>query len=119
MDITARTQGNVTILTLSGRFTFSAGKKFQTAIQKAVEKGLLHIVVNLQEVPYMDSAAIGTLMVVRSKLKKAGVKLTLANPQDWVQKVLDFFRFPTQPSVEEALSSTTATPRPVGSMNFR
>ena len=66
------------------------------------------IVVNLAEVPYMDSSGVASLVKLLSRTKRQGVVLCLAALTDRVRGIFEITRlddiFDIQATVEEALS---------------
>jgi anti-anti-sigma factor len=51
------------------------------------------IVVDLQQVQYIDSAALGILLLLRDKAGAQGAKVELANLQGTVKDVLEIANF--------------------------
>ncbi len=120
MEITERTQDRTTILTISGQFnfSFSAKEEFDAAVKKAQESGARCIVVSLELVSFIDSAALGILVLSHQFLKRNGIKIVLAHPQEFVQQALNLCNIsamiPIYPSLEKALADNTS-----GSFVFR
>ncbi len=81
--------GNVTVVDLSGRFTLGEG----TGLVRNTIKELLHeerrlILLNLAEVSYIDSAALGELVGAFASVTNAGGKIKLLNAQGRVSEIL-------------------------------
>ena len=79
MTITARSQNDVTILDMKGRLVL--GDETQTLkgyIDDLIEAGQLKIILNLGQVPYMDSGGLGELIrtLAAVKRRQGGLKLT-------------------------------------------
>ena len=73
-------EGTLTIF-LSGSFIFQAHRDFKAAYQEALEKAAVsHIVVDFANVEYLDSSALGMLLVLKDKVEKAQKALTLTRP---------------------------------------
>lgn len=51
------------------------------------------VVVDLQQVQYIDSAALGILLLLRDKAAAQGAKVELANLQGTVKDVLEIANF--------------------------
>ncbi len=65
MRIKQRSAGPVTILDLSGRMTRNDGYgEIRTALNPLLEQGHTQFLLNLADVPYMDSTGIGELVSV-------------------------------------------------------
>ena len=109
MKISESYQKGAVILTLSGRFDFKTQKMFRDAMKGAQKKGARHIVIDLKDVLFVDSTALGLIALGHQNLNKVNIKLSLANPQASVQKVFDLADFSQMarlfPTLEEALAS--------------
>ncbi len=116
MDISERTRDDTTILTISGsfNFSFSAREEFNAAVQKAQDAGARCIVVSLELVSFIDSAALGMLVLAHQSLKRNGVKIVLAHPQEYVHQILNLLnisaKIPIYPSLEKAMADNTSRP---------
>ena len=78
---------------MAGRLNFAARKKVQEAILDAIydarNLGVKSIVLDLEKVPYIDSAGLALIVIAHQKLKEDNIQLSLSHPQDFVQKALD------------------------------
>jgi anti-sigma B factor antagonist len=80
LDISQREREGVQILELSGRIT--AGEEATTLRERLrgmAEAGQVRVVLNLQEVDYIDSTGLGGLVICFTTLRKAGGALKLLN----------------------------------------
>lgn len=94
MQITTRTDANVTVLILQGRFDFHSHREFRDAYQTALDSaGARQIEVDLRGVDYLDSSALGMLLLLREKADALGKKVVLANVHGMVKQVLDVANF--------------------------
>lgn len=94
MQITMRADGKRAVVRLSGRFDFSAHREFRETIDTAVQnKDVEEVVVDLADVDYVDSSALGMLLMLREKANGAKKKLALANPRGVVKQALDIAHF--------------------------
>ena len=116
MLITQTARNDAAILTLSGRLDFKARHDFQTAIQKAKESGGKLVVLNMKDVSFVDSAALGLITVAYKNLETEKVRLVIADVQDYVQKVFTLANLGNIikicPSVDEAFSSRVPVASP-------
>ena len=72
ITISERRIGDVTILDLHGRLVFDEGDTSSAErIDRLIQQGRLQIVVNLQDVSYIDSAGVGALVSKYSHPAKA------------------------------------------------
>lgn len=82
------------LVKLSGRFDFNAHRDFRAAYEPLMDNTELRTVtIDLGNVDYLDSSALGMLLMVRDKAGVASKKLTLANAQAGVKQVLDIANF--------------------------
>jgi anti-sigma B factor antagonist len=89
MDIEERTVGAVTILDLKGKFTFGDGDlQLKTRTQSLMQQGRKHFILNLEAVPYADSAGIGELVETFTTVSRNGGSLKLLNPSRRVHDLL-------------------------------
>ena len=82
MDITIdeRLIGSVTVLDLAGRLTMAqAAPHLKDKINSLVSQQRTEIVVNLGNVPYIDSGGLGQLVASFASVRKAGGVLKLLN----------------------------------------
>ena len=107
--ITQTKRNDLAILALSGRLDFNARHDYQSAIQKAKESGAHRIVLNLKDVSFIDSAALGLITVAFKDLQQAKIGLVLAEAQDYVKKIFDLANLgniiPIFSTVDEAVSA--------------
>ena len=94
MQITMRADGKQAVVRLSGRFEFSAHREFREVMDTALQnKDLETVTVDLADVDYIDSSALGMLLMLREKANQATTGLALANPRGIVKQALDIAHF--------------------------
>lgn len=94
MQVTISTDNQQAILKLGGRFDFNAHSEFRAACDGALgNAAITQISIDLGGVDYLDSSALGMLLVLRDKANVAGKSLTLANAQGGVRQVLEIANF--------------------------
>lgn len=94
MQITRTEDVGRQILKLSGRFDFHSHRDFRSAYEQALESGAAKtIVVNFDGVDYLDSSALGMLLLLREKAEASGKQVELAGLQGTVKQVLDVANF--------------------------
>lgn len=82
------------IIKLQGRFDFNAHRDFREAVDQALaDSATSEVSVDLGEVDYLDSSALGMLLMLRDKAKGAGKSVSLANGRGAVRQVLDIANF--------------------------
>ncbi len=88
MNITQDNVEGQTVLRLDGRFDFGARKTFKEAVDRAAE-AQNPVVLDLEKVTFVDSSALGLLVICHQNLKNKNVPFYLLNPQTYVKQVLD------------------------------
>lgn len=79
---------------LSGHFSFDAHREFKAAYQKHLEDAAMGtIIVNLADVHYLDSAALGMLLVLREQAQAANKSLILSNPSSIAVRTFNIASF--------------------------
>ena len=78
MQIVERAAGNVTILDLSGQITFTEGdQQFKDKVNSLVQQGHKQVLLNLGDVPYIDSAGLGEIVRTYTTVSRQGGSLKL------------------------------------------
>ena len=94
MQVSTRTEGQRAVLRLSGRFEFNSHREFREAVDRIMQAdGIQELMVDLMDVEYVDSSALGMLLMVRERANSAKIGLTLANPRGMVRQALDIAHF--------------------------
>lgn len=94
MQIASEIAGAKAILKLNGRFDFHSHRDFRAAYELALEEpGVREIEVNFQSVDYLDSSALGMLLLLREKAEAAGRNVVLASLQGTVKQVMEIANF--------------------------
>ncbi|MGQ0763917.1 MAG: STAS domain-containing protein [Acidobacteriota bacterium] len=89
MEINPRADGSVTILDLKGNLTIGSGEEELTeTIAQLLGDGRKHLLLNLAEVPIIDSSGIGGLIKLFTRVKNGGGKLKLLNPSRNMRQLL-------------------------------
>jgi len=86
LAITSRIVSDVVIMDLSGRLCFLE-VALVDRVNKLLDDGHRDFVLNLAEVPYIDSFGLGQLIAVWSSIEKNSGQMTLLRPTDFVRKL--------------------------------
>ena len=108
MQITEQQQDGANVLVLDGRFDFGARKTFKDSIDRLQSGGCRHVVLNLERVTFVDSSALGLLVIAHQNLKLKQAQLSLVNPQAYVKQVLDLANVPKMIPVHSTLDEALA-----------
>ncbi len=94
MQIKSQVQDGRAVVALEGRFDFSSHREFRECYEGLLAnpavKGL-HI--DFNKVDYLDSSALGMLLLLREKAETHGKQVGLGGVQGIVKQVLDIANF--------------------------
>lgn len=93
MEYLTTSSGDVFELSLRGKFTFSDNKVYSGFLHEIENAQFKKVVIDLSSVEFIDSAALGLLLLTRDKCERTGISLTLKNPQGQVKQMFDISRF--------------------------
>jgi anti-sigma B factor antagonist len=110
MQIEQRAVGDVTVLDLKGRVTLGEGDELlKDKINSLLNQGLKKIVLNLADVPYVDSAGLGEIVRTYTTVSRQGGSLKLLNLTKRITDLLSITKlltvFETFDSENEAVRS--------------
>ncbi len=89
MNITERKSGNVTILDVEGKILLGEGDvQLKRKIDELIERKETKLLLNLANVPYMDSGGLGEIVRSYTTVKRAGGELKLLNATKRISDLL-------------------------------
>jgi anti-sigma B factor antagonist len=89
MQIEERIVDDVTILDLKGKMTLGEGDELlKDKIGSLVSQGRKKILLNLEAVPYIDSAGLGEIVRTYTSISRQGGRLKLLNVSKRIQDLL-------------------------------
>lgn len=89
MQIEERIVDDVTVLDLKGKMTLGEGDELlKDKINSLVSQGHRKILLNLEAVPYIDSAGLGEIVRTYTSISRQGGKLKLLNVSKRIQDLL-------------------------------
>jgi len=114
MQIEERAVGDVVVLDLKGRVTLGDGDELlKDKVNSLVNRGFKKIVLNLAEVPYVDSAGLGEIVRTYTTVSRQGGSLKLLNLTKRISDLLSITKlltvFETFDTENEALKSFQAS----------
>ena len=115
MQIAERSVGNVKVLDLSGQITLVKGddQLLKDKVNSLVNQGHKKIVLNLADVPYIDSAGLGEIVRTYTTVSRQGGSLKLLNLTKRITDLLSITKlltvFETFDSENEAVRSFSAS----------
>jgi anti-sigma B factor antagonist len=110
MQIEERVVNDVTILDLKGKITLGEGDEaLREKINQLISQGRKRILLNLAEVPYIDSAGLGEVVRTYTTVSRQGGQLKLVNLTKRITDLLSITKlltvFEAFESESEALKS--------------
>lgn len=89
ISIEKSTQGSTVTLAVAGEVDVSNASELRAQTDAVLADGFTgELVVDLSQVPYIDSTGIGVLVGAAHRAQEAGASLAVANPQKNVERVL-------------------------------
>ena len=90
-------------LRLEGTFTFESHVQFRSATQDLLETTSAdRIYLDLSGLSYLDSSALGMLLLLREKAEMKGLTVALVKPSPMVLDILKIVRFEKLFDIQEA-----------------
>ncbi len=113
MEIQERTLQDVVVLDLKGKLTIGEGDELlKERISNLVQQGHRKLLLNLEGVPYVDSAGLGEIVRTYTTVSRQGGKLKLVNLTKRITDLLSITKlltvFETYESEDEAVNSFSA-----------
>jgi len=113
MEIAERTVTDVTVLDLKGKMTLGEGDELlKDKINSLLASGKKKLVLNLEGVPYIDSAGLGEIVRTYTTVSRQGGSLKLLNLTKRIEDLLSitklltvFETFDTEPEAIKSFSS--------------
>jgi anti-sigma B factor antagonist len=89
MTITERKSGDVTVLDVEGKILLGEGDvQLKRKIDELIERQETKVLLNLANVPYMDSGGLGEIVRSYTTVKRAGGDLKLLNATKRISDLL-------------------------------
>jgi anti-sigma B factor antagonist len=113
MEIAERMVSEVTVLDLKGKMTLGEGDELlKDKINSLLSQGKKKLVLNLEGVPYIDSAGLGEIVRTYTTVSRQGGSLKLLNLTKRIEDLLSitklltvFETFDTEPEAIKSFSS--------------
>jgi len=102
-----QTLGSVTVVSLTGDIDLYCSPEVRQVLSEATDRQVPVVVVDVSEVPHMDSSGVATLVEALQKVKRYKGRLVLVGMQDRVKSVFEISRlmelFEIKPRLAEVL----------------
>ncbi len=92
VDTRLDSSSNTLTINISGRFDFGINQDFRKATDQ-VTSTVKAIIVNMARVDYLDSSALGMLLVLRDKVGESNTAVCIRHSNPDVRKILEIANF--------------------------
>ena len=100
------------VLDVVGDLTYANRSVFKAAVEKVKQGGCRHLIVNLEQVRFVDSAGLGLLVLVSQGFKLQQGHVSMLKPQSYVREILSLANIPKMipiyESEEDAITARAA-----------
>lgn len=86
-------------ISIDERFDFSLHQQFRDAYSGVTTKDL-NYVLDLSKTEYMDSSALGMILLLKDHVQLYAGQLTISKPSDTVKKILEIAQFQRLMTIE-------------------
>ena len=90
---TLSNDGTIMHLSVTGRFDYKITKEFRDSYSKAARHKGVTYYVNLNDTSYIDSSALGILLLLRERAKDNGGRVIIEQPGKQVNQLLKVANF--------------------------
>lgn len=81
-------------LSLSGRFDFTLHKEFRDTYEQVLTNASVReIEIDLRDVEYLDSSALGMLLLLKDRASQNSARVSLSHCRDTVRQILEIANF--------------------------
>ena len=95
MEIIPNHHQGIYSVTLSGKFTFSDHPAFREILKKITESDVRQVILKMAAVDFVDSAALGMLLLARDEAQKYQKELVIHGATGQVKKTFELAKFDT------------------------
>ncbi len=81
--------GDPQCIRLSGEIDIYTAQDFQKPVEALIEEGVETIRLDMTDLTYIDSTAIGILIELKKASQEAGIDLVIVNPRKNIRKLLE------------------------------
>lgn len=94
MSIHSHIANQKATITLVGRFDFTLHKEFRETTQRLLQDNdLREIEINLRDVDYLDSSALGILLLLKDRASQKGASIGITGCRDNIRQILEIANF--------------------------
>jgi anti-anti-sigma factor len=86
------TDGKQLVIVIDERFDFSLHQQFRDAYSNVTTQDISYVV-DLRQTEYMDSSALGMILLLKDHVQLYAGQLIISKPSDTVRKILEIAQF--------------------------
>ena len=103
MAITTETYGDVTVARLEDELTTDSAERFRYVLERPLEEGIRHFVVDLEKTEYLDNAGLEVLDDLRGKLEEVGGQVKFSGLGPGCRKIFELTRLDRRVDIFDSL----------------
>ncbi|MEW6563007.1 MAG: STAS domain-containing protein [Pseudomonadota bacterium] len=94
MEIQTTMNDGKAVMVLNGRFDFNAHRVFKDAYAPLLKEGALNTIeIDLSRVQYLDSSALGMLLMLRERATAVNKQIVLSRANGTITQILEIANF--------------------------
>jgi len=93
MDIQVESRGDRKVVRIKGKITVEHCAAMQSELDRVLEPGIVEVVVDFREVPFIDSSGVGEILRLFRLVREGQGVVTLINPNKKLRTVFALYRF--------------------------
>ncbi len=94
LNVTVAVNEGLARISLEGRFDFNSQRAFRSSYDDPLSNHTIRAIeIDMKTVDYLDSSALGMLLLLKERAEAANKSLALANCRGTVKQVLDVANF--------------------------
>ena len=86
MDLDIKQSGNTCSLRIKGHLKSSNVPEFDAALESALSSGCIYLILDLEQMPFIDSSGIGAIVNALRRTRQVGGDTKLVNPSSFATK---------------------------------
>jgi anti-anti-sigma factor len=102
MQIKERVEPHGIILDIEGDLTYANRSAFKAATDKVKQAGCRHLILNMEQVRFVDSAGLGLLVLVSQSFKHIQGQVGILKPQSYVREIMSLSNIPKMIPIYES-----------------
>ncbi|MEE8576818.1 MAG: STAS domain-containing protein [candidate division Zixibacteria bacterium] len=89
MEIKAREENGVAIISLSGRLDLASGTTLKEEIKKHLDNNVTSVHLNLMNVEFINSSGLGSLVSIMKEIRMLKGRFTLSDLASYVKEIFE------------------------------